>query len=142
KLLANAVEFRAVFLVGVFPHRESLLIRVIAGIDAYFLDPFRRLQSGFGLEMNVRDQRDLAMASPQPGGDLLKIRGILDRWRGDPNDLASNADEIERLGDRLLRVHRVASDHRLDANGIVAADTDSSHPYLARSAPRVRKWAM
>jgi hypothetical protein len=49
--------------------------------------------------MNVRDQWDLAMASPQPGGDLLKIRGILDRWRGDPNDLASNADEIERLGD-------------------------------------------
>ena len=127
-----------VFLVGVFPHREFLLIRVIAGIDAYFLDPFRRLHRGFGLEMNVRHQRDVAMPRARSPAAIFSrfaaslTVGAVIRTISQPTATRSSV-----CATRLRRVHRVASDHRLDANRIVSADTDSSHPHLAGSAPRV-----
>ncbi len=41
--------------------------------------------------------------------------------------------------DRCLGVHRVAGNHRLDANGIATTDADIAHPNLARGAAMIMK---
>ena len=132
--LADALQFGGVLVVGVFLHREFFRVGVVAGIDAHFLHPLRRLHRGIGLEVDVGDNRHVASTRTQSGDDVLQVRGVLHRRRGDAHDLAADCDEIERLLDGRLGVHRVAGDHGLHADGIFAADGDVTGLDDARGA--------
>ena len=57
---------------------------------------------------------------------FFRVRRVLSRRRGDADDLATDGDEVERLLDGRGGVHRVAGDHGLDDDGIVAADDDAA----------------
>src|SRR5207237_5048706 len=72
--------------------------------------------------------------------DVLQITRVLYRRRGDSDNLAANIRQFDRLLDRHRRVHRVASDHRLDANRIVSANPDIADADFARRATAIRKW--
>ena len=61
-----------------------------------------------------------------------KVGRVLHRRRGDAHDLATDLGQLERLRNRRLRVHRVAGDHRLDANRVVAADAHPADHHFAR----------
>jgi len=56
--------------------------------------------------------------------DVLQIRRVLDRRRGDADELATDSNEIERLFDGFSGVHRVAGEHGLLHDGMVAPDDD------------------
>ena len=56
----DALQLSGILLVGVFLGGKFFGVGVIARVDADDLDPFGRLHSGFRLEVNVRDNRDLA----------------------------------------------------------------------------------
>ncbi len=132
--LPDSLELRQILLVAVFTHRELFRVGVVAGIDAHFFHPPSRLHRRVGLEVNVRDERHAATALEQASLDVLQIPRVLHRRRGDAHDLAADRGQLERLCDGCLRVHRVACDHRLDANRIEAADGDISHAHHARWA--------
>ena len=70
----------------------------------------------------------------------LQVRRILHRRRGDAHDLAADRGQLHRLRDRRLGVHRVARDHRLDANRIRAADADVADHHLTRNAAAIGEW--
>ena len=139
KPLADPIQLRRVLFVGVFADLEFFRVGVVARIDAHFLHPFCRFHRCVGLEMDVGDDRHIAAALAQTFDDVLEIARILHRRRGDADDLAAGVRQLHRLLDRRLGVHRVAGDHRLDANRIVSADADVSNLHLARGAAMVLK---
>ena len=59
KFLFDAVEFRGIFVVGVFADVEFFGVGVVAGIHANHLAPFHRFKSGVRLEVNVGDHRHI-----------------------------------------------------------------------------------
>ena len=134
---ANAAQLGFIFGVGVFLDREFFRVGVVAGVDADFLDPLRRLHRGVGFEMNVGDERDVAAALAQSGDDVLEIRCVFNGWRGDADDFTADGEEVECLLDGRGGVHRVARDHALHAHGIFAADGDSSSADDPRFPPPV-----
>jgi hypothetical protein len=79
--------------------------------------------------MNVRDNRHHTALSAKLGDDVFQIRRVFDCGSRDANDLAADGDEVKRLADARRSVHRVARQHRLlddwviapQDNGIVAA---------------------
>jgi len=54
---------------------------------------------------------------------MLKISGVLDRRRGDADDLATDGDQVERLFHALGGIHRVARQHRLHHDRILTPMT-------------------
>ena len=130
--LADPLQLRRVLLVRVFENLELLRVGVIAGIDPDLLHPFRGFHGRLRLEMDVGHDRHLAAALAQPGDDVLQIRRVFHRRRGDPHDLAAGFSQLECLRDRRLGVHRVARDHRLDADRVRPADADLADHHLAR----------
>ena len=132
KLLANALQLRRILLVGVFDDRELLRVGVVARIDPDLLDPLGGFHRGLGFEMDVRHDRHMAAPRAQSPDDVLQIGRVLDRRRGDAHDLATDLGQLEGLRDRGLGVHRVAGDHRLDANRVAAADADLADHHFAR----------
>ena len=122
----DALQLGGVLLVGVFLDGEFFGVGVVAGIDADHLDPFGRFHRGVGLEMDVGDNRHVAAARAQFGDDVLQVRRVLHRRRGDAHDLAADGDEFERLLHGHGGVHRVAGEHRLLHDRMVAADDDAA----------------
>ena len=142
KPFADALQFRCVVGVGVFLYRELFRIGVVAGIHADFLHPLRRLHRGLGLEVNISDNRHPASARAESGDDVLQIRRVLHGRRGDANDLAADVCEVDRLLDGCGGIHRVACDHALDANRIIATYgdiTDADHARLPPLAVKKRR---
>ncbi len=127
---ADALQFGRVLLVGVFLDGEFLGVREVARVDAHFLHPLGRFHGGVGLEMDVGHDGHLAAAFAQARFDELQVARVLDRRRGDADDLAADRGQVERLLDARGSVHRVAGDHRLDAHRVVAADADAAHAHL------------
>ena len=132
--LVDAGEFLLVLVVGVFADGEFLFVGEVAGIDADLLDPLRGFHGGVGLEMDVGDDGHVAPGGEELGLDVLEIGGVLDRRRGDADDFAADLDEVEGLLDAFAGVHRVAGEHRLDADGVGAADADFADLDLAGKA--------
>ena len=93
----DALQFRRVLFVVVFLDGEFFGVGIVAGIHADDLDPFHRFHRGFGLEMDVGDNRHVAALSAQLGDDVLQIRRVLHGRRGDAHKLAADGHEFERL---------------------------------------------
>jgi hypothetical protein len=87
--------------------------------------------------MNIRHDRHLTAALAQPGDNVLEIGRVFHRRRSDAHDLAANRRKIKRLLDGRRGVHRVAGDHRLDADRIRAAEAHVAHAHLAGGATLV-----
>ena len=62
----------------------------------------------------------------QFGDDVLQVGRVLHRRRGDAHDLAADGDQVERLLHAGGGVHRVAGDHGLHDDGMIAADDDAA----------------
>ncbi len=135
--LVDAGEFLLVLVVGVLAHGELLFVGEVAGVDTDFLDPLRGFHGGVGLEVDVGDDGHVAAGGGELGLDVLEIGGVLHRRRGDADDLAADVDQIQRLLDALACVHRVAGEHRLDADGVGPADADLANLDLAGQAALV-----
>ena len=99
----DALQLGGVLLVVVFLDGKFFGVGVVAGIHADDFDPFHRFHRGFGLEMDVGDDRHVAALLAQFGDDVLQIRRVLHRRRGDAHDLAADGDEFERLLARTAR---------------------------------------
>ncbi len=87
--------------------------------------------------MDIGDDRHIVAARAQTFHDVLEIARILHRRRGDSDNFAAGVREFHRLLDRRFGVHRVAGDHRLDADRVVSADADIANLHLARGAAMV-----
>ena len=89
--------------------------------------------------MNVGDDRHIAAVLPQAFHDMFEIARVFHGWRGDAHDFATCCRQLHCLLDRSLRVHRVARDHRLDADRICAPNPDVAHHHLPRDAALISK---
>src|SRR5579862_85475 len=127
-----ALQFGGVLVVGIFAHQEFLGIGVVAGIDADFLDPQGGFHRRLGLEMDGRDDGDVAPFGQEGFLDELQVLRVLHGGRGDADDLATHGGEVERLLDARGGVHGVACQHRLDADRVGAADADFAGADFAR----------
>ena len=107
----DAREFRGILLVSVFLDDEFLGIGVVPRIDTHFLDPLGSFHRRFGFEMDVRDDRNMAIAPAQFGHDILQVCRVLDRRRGNAHEFATDVHQIERLLHTGSRVHRVTREH-------------------------------
>ena len=90
--------------------------------------------------MNVGNDRHVAAALAQTAHNMLQIRCVFHRRRGDADYLAASRGQFHRLRDGRFRVHGVAGDHRLHANRIFTANPDAPDLYLARHPPLICKW--
>ena len=142
ELFPKPIEFRLVLLIRVLANGESLLVRIVARVDAHLFDPLRRLHRRFGLEVDVRDQGNVAILRAQIFDNLLKVRSVLNGWRSDPHDLTAGRNKIKRLSNGLPGIHRVTGDHGLHADRIACSDTDFSHTHLARFATGIGDGAL
>ena len=125
KRIVEAGEFGVVVGVGVFADGEFFLVGVVAGIDADFFDVLDGFHRGAREEMDVGDDRDVGEAGGgELGADVAQAAGGGDVGRGDADDLAADLGEGDGLLDGGGDVLGVARRHRLDADGIGAADAD------------------
>src|ERR1700693_4302117 len=85
--------------------------------------------------MNIGDDWSIVAAPAKLGHDVLEILRVVDARGGDAEDFATGLDDREGFVDASLRFHRVGNQHRLDADRVVAADTDRTNLYFARDAP-------
>jgi hypothetical protein len=76
--------------------------------------------------MDVGDDRYATTPSAEFRNYILKVRRVFDGRGGDSDDLATDRHELEGLFDRFGGVHRIASEHRLNDHGMVAADNDTA----------------
>jgi hypothetical protein len=90
--------------------------------------------------VDVGDDRHIAAALAQTTHDVLQIRRSLSRRRSDAHDLAADSASSIVCAMDAFRVHRVAGDHRLDANRIRAADAHAADHHLTGDAALIREW--
>jgi hypothetical protein len=126
KLLLDPLQLRFVLGVAVFLDGKLLRVGVVAGIDAHLLDPLRSFKRGVRFEMDVRDDRHMAIPRPQFTNNVFEIRRILHRGRRDAHDLAADLDQFERLADAERGIHGVAGQHGLHDHGMRPADDDAA----------------
>jgi len=116
---------------------ELLFVGEVAGIDAHLLDPLRGFHGGVGLEVDVGDDGHIATGGVQLGADvLLKFRrvftvGAVMRTISQPTLTRSS---VCLTHSRV--VHRVAGEHRLDANRVRPA-TPTLPTFTSRE---MRRW--
>src|SRR5438552_7199398 len=138
--LPDSIQLGRVLFVRIFANEEFLRVGVIAGVDPDFVYPFGRFHRGFGFEMDIGHDWHIAAALAQSLHDVFQIARVLHRGRGNSHNFATDLSQLDRLLDRHLCVHRVARDHRLDANRTVPADADIAYADLARGTATKRKW--
>src|SRR5688572_30757583 len=95
--------------------------------------------------MDIRDDGDETVFFAQFGDNILEIGRVLDSGGGDPHQLAADRHEVEGLAHGQRSVHRVAREHRLDNDGVVATDNDApatriANDDFARFSPLKAKW--
>ena len=128
---ANPFEFCRVLGIRILNDFELFRVRVIAGIDPDFFDPSGGFKGRLRLEMDVGNDRNRTTDRPQTSDNLLEISGVFNCGGSDADDLATDRDEFQRLGDGSRGVHRIASNHRLHADGVIAPNADSTDGNLA-----------
>ncbi|BDZ44136.1 hypothetical protein GCM10025866_36570 [Naasia aerilata] len=89
-----------------------------------------RLEHVLRLEVDVRDDRDLALL-----GDDVQHVGVVLAGHGDPDDVAARCGELGDLLQRAVDVGRRGRRHRLDADRGVAAHQHLADANLARLPP-------
>jgi hypothetical protein len=92
------------------------------------------LEDVFGLEVNVRDDRDLALL-----GDDVQHVGVVLGGDGDTHDVATGRCELGDLLKGAVDIRRLGRRHRLNRNLVVAADHHLSHLDLAGLATRCER---
>ena len=133
ELFLDALQLRGVLLVGVFLDREFLGVGVVAGIDADHLDPLRRFHRGVRLEMNVGDDRHTAAALRASSATMFCrfaasfTVGAVMRTIWQPTATSSSVCFTRPRG-----VHRVAREHGLHDDRMIAADDDAAVARIAK----------
>ena len=122
ELFSNAPDLGGVFLVGVFANVKFFRVGEIARVDANFFNPLGGFQGGFGLEMDVCDEWDIAASFQKSGADAFQIARVFHGRSGDAHDFAAGFDESEGFANARVGIHRVAGEHRLNPNRIFPAD--------------------
>src|SRR6266481_7999453 len=92
--------------------------------------------------MDIGHDWHVAAALAQSFHDIFQIARVFHRRRGNPDNLAPDVRELDRLLDRHPGVHRVASNHRLDADRIVPTNADMAYPDLARGPATKLQWIL
>ena len=133
ELLADALQFRLVLIVRVFADLKFLFIGVVAGVHTDFLHPLRCLHGGVGFEMDVSYQGNMTTGGTDFAGDVLKVRCVNFRLRGDAHNLTTGFRQPENLLHARGRVAGVGRNHRLHTDRVHAADTDiSDHDFACQ----------
>ena len=89
--------------------------------------------------MDICNSWHVAAVFPQALHDLLKIARVLHRGRSDTDNFTAYVCQLDCLLNRRLRIHRIAGDHRLDANWIIAADADVADLHFTRFSTAINK---
>src|SRR6266404_3393184 len=90
--------------------------------------------------MNVGNNGRGIAALAKFGHDVLEVLRVIDAGSGDAEDFTTGLDDWERFVDASFRFHRVGNQHRLDADWVVAADTDRADLYLTGDPPLPEEW--
>src|ERR1017187_3287595 len=90
--------------------------------------------------MNVGNNGSVVAALAKFGHDVLEVLRVVDARGGDTEDFTACLNNRERFVDTSLRLHRVGNQHRLDADRVVAADTDRTDLYFTGDAPLPKEW--
>src|SRR5262245_54965898 len=103
----------------------------VARVDAHLVDALRdRLEGERRREVDVGDERDL-----DPALDLAeRLRLAHRRYRG-AHEFAARGLEADDLVERRFDVAGVALRHRLDADGVSAAENEIPDAHRARAPP-------
>ena len=130
----QALELLGVGRIGVFQHRELLLVGVVARIDADLLHVFDGFHRRDREKMDVGDERLVEARRAELPVDVLQRdrRGLI--WGRDADDFAARFRQADGLGDRGRDVLRIGGRHRLQANRIFSAHGHATHVYDAGEA--------
>jgi hypothetical protein len=75
-----------------------------------------------GLKWMSADDGHQTITSAQVRDDILQVGRVLHRGRCDADQLATDGDQVKRLLHAFGGVHRVAGEHRLHDDWVIATD--------------------
>ena len=129
----NLLQLVGIFLVGIFQMFEGTAgIYIVARIDAYFLTIEGGDISGVGREMDICHQWLGIAVGLQLGRDMLHILCLTGALGGETYQFASGIDDALGLCHTGGSVVGIGGGHRLDADGVVAANADITHTGFGR----------
>ena len=121
----NLLQLGGILLVGIFQVLEGASgIDIVARIDTYFLTVLRCHVGGMSREMYVSHQGRLIAVGLQPCRDVFHVFCLSRSLGGKAYQLTSCVNDALGLSHTAFGVVGVGGSHRLNANGVVAANGD------------------
>ena len=129
-------QLGGILIVGVFQMLERApWVDVVAGIDTHLLAVEGSHVGGMGGEVDVGHQRLVIAVGLQTSGDVLHVLRLTGALGGEAHQFAAGIDDALGLTDAALCIIGIHGGHRLDADGVVAADADRAYAgYTANSS--------
>ena len=123
KPLINFPQFGLILLVGIFQLFErTCRIDIVSRVHAHLLAIAGCHIGDVRIEMHVGDQWCCVAVGFQALRDMLHVHGLACALSGEPHQFSASIDDSLRLTDTRLGVVGVGSGHRLDADGMAAAN--------------------
>ena len=132
----NLFQLLLIFLVSVLQVFEGTTrIDIVARIDAHLLAILCSNIGGMSRKMNIGHQWGVIAISLQTGRDILHILSLTSTLCGKTNQFTASIDDTLSLRHTGLSIVSICGRHRLDADGVIAADFDiTDMSYTANSS--------
>ena len=126
--LANLLYLLCVFLVGVFEFLKCApWIDIVTRVDAHLLDYACCHISHISIEMDVCHQRHVVAVGSEVLLDVGEVQCLLSALSSESHDVGTSIYNALDLCHRSFGVVGIGIGHRLNADGIVATNSDLSH---------------
>ena len=121
------LKLGSILLVGIFQMLErTTWVDIVAGIDAHLLAVEGSHIGRMGREMDIGHKGCQITVGLQTGRDMLHVLCLTRSLGGEAHQFATSVDDALGLGHTALRIVGIHRRHRLDTDGIGAANADAS----------------
>ena len=127
QLALDLLQFLGIFLIGVLEMLErATWIHIVTRIDTHLLTIEGCDICRMGREMNIGHERCLITVGLQLSRDVLHVLCLTNTLGGETYEFATSVDDTFGLSHTTFCVICIYRSHRLDADGILSANADTT----------------
>ena len=126
--IANLLDLKCIFLVGIFEFHESTTrINIVAGIDSNLLDNLSCYIGNCSIEVDIGNKRHFVPIAMNACFNLPERKSLFLALCRQTNDVRTSIYDAFDLGHRCLDIVGVRVGHRLHPDWVLAANDHITH---------------